>query len=203
MKELIANPKARALIFDVDGTIVDSMPLHFDIYRKILKEYGIDFTPADFEKLAGIPAIESFAVFNRIYGLNFDAVEMGTYKEAEYEKRLHLIKPIESVVRLIRASYGKIPMAVGTGGYRHLTQKALRIADIENCFDAIVTCEDVTRFKPDPETFLRCAELMGVEPTDCEVFEDGSLGIHAAKTAGMMAVNVTDYYEVTIGKVML
>jgi HAD superfamily hydrolase (TIGR01509 family) len=90
-------------------------------------------------------------------------------------------------------------MAVGTGGSRRLSLKTLGIIGLQDYFDILVTSEDVSNFKPHPETFVKCAELMGVNSVDCEVFEDGVLGIQAAKTAGMMVVDVTEYYEVTIG----
>jgi HAD superfamily hydrolase (TIGR01509 family) len=91
-------------------------------------------------------------------------------------------------------------MAVGTGGSRRLSLKSLDIIGLGGYFDILVTSEDVSNFKPHPETFLKCAELMGVAPVDCEVFEDGVLGIQAARTAGMMVVDVTEYYNVTIGQ---
>jgi HAD superfamily hydrolase (TIGR01509 family) len=91
-------------------------------------------------------------------------------------------------------------MAVGTGGSRRLALKTLDIIGLNGYFDVLVTSEDVTHFKPNPETFLKCAEQIGIQPADCEVFEDGILGIQAAHAAGMMVVDVTEYYEVTIGK---
>jgi HAD superfamily hydrolase (TIGR01509 family) len=91
-------------------------------------------------------------------------------------------------------------MAVGTGGSRRLSLKTLEIIGLKGYFDILVTSEDVSNFKPHPDTFLKCAELMGVAPSDCEVFEDGILGLQAARSAGMMVVDVTEYYTVTIAK---
>lgn len=200
MKKITVDSRAKGLIFDLDGTIADTMPVHFNVYRNILKNYGVDFTPDIFDTLAGIPAIGTFEKINEIYGLNLDAFEMGHYKEAEYEKMMHLIKPIEPVVDIILQYHGKLPMAVGTGGFTRLSWKALKILNLDNYFSILVSSEDVKNHKPFPDTFLKCAELMGVVPEFCQVFEDGKLGMKAAETAGMMAVNVTDYYTVTIGK---
>lgn len=200
MKKITVDSRAKGLIFDLDGTIADTMPVHFNVYRNILKNYGVDFTPDIFDTLAGIPAIGTFEKINEIYGLNLDAFEMGHYKEAEYEKMMHLIKPIEPVVDIILQYHGKLPMAVGTGGFTRLSWKVLKILNLDNYFSILVSSEDVKNHKPFPDTFLKCAELMGVVPEFCQVFEDGKLGMKAAETAGMMAVNVTDYYTVTIGK---
>lgn len=199
MKTLAVDKRAKGLIFDLDGTIADTMPVHFAVYRDILKEYGVEFTPALFDTLAGVPAVGTFERLNQMFGLNLDAYEMGHFKEREYEKMMQLIVPIDPVVNIIHQYHGKLPMAVGTGGYTRLAWKTLNILGLDSFFSILVSSEDVTRHKPHPETFLRCAELMGVEPAFCQVFEDGRLGIQAAETAGMMAVNVTDYYNVTIG----
>jgi HAD superfamily hydrolase (TIGR01509 family) len=90
-------------------------------------------------------------------------------------------------------------MAVGTGGSNRLAWKTLEIVGLRDYFSVLVCSEDVTNFKPHPETFLKCAEQMGVEPRFCQVFEDGILGIQAALTAGMFVTDVTKYYKVTIG----
>lgn len=200
MKKIVVDPKARGLIFDLDGTIADTMPVHFAVYHKILRQFGVEFTPAVFDTLAGVPAIETFEKLNEMYGLSMNAMEMGKYKEAEYEKMMHLIRPIDPVVEVIRHYHGKLPMAVGTGGYQRLAWKTLRIIGLDSLFSILISSEDVTYHKPHPETFLRCAELMGVDAIQCQVFEDGRLGIQAAQAAGMMTVNVTEYYEVSIGK---
>jgi beta-phosphoglucomutase family hydrolase len=200
LKKITVDSRAKGLIFDLDGTIADTMPVHFEVYRKILKDYGVDFTPEVFDTLAGVPAVGTFEKVNEMYGLSLNAYEMGHFKEAEYEKMMHLIKPIEPVVEIIRQYHGKLPLSVGTGGYTRLAWKTLQIIGLDSFFTILISSEDVLNHKPHPDTFLKCAEMMGVEPEYCLVFEDGRLGIQAAETAGMMAINVTDYYMVTIGK---
>lgn len=200
MKELVVDPKARALIFDLDGTIADTMPVHFLAYKEILRDYGIEFTPELFATLAGIPAVQTIQKLNEMFGTEMDSVKTGHLKEQVYEQMMHKMKPVEPVVNLVKKYYGEIPMSVGTGGYKKLAWKSLKILELDKYFDILISSEDVTHPKPHPETFLKCAEKMGVLPQYCHVFEDGELGMQAARAAGMMATLVTDFYDVSIGK---
>lgn len=193
------NTKAKALIFDLDGTLADTMPIHYTAWRNAAAKYGIDFTPELFMQLAGIPLYPTVEKLNQLFGKNIDPKELGDIKEAEFEMNMHLTPEIKVITDLVRAYHGKLPMAVGTGSSRRLSLKTLGIIGLQDYFDILVTSEDVTNYKPHPETFIKCAELIGVNPVDCEVYEDGLLGIQAAKTAGMMVVDVTKYYEVRIG----
>ena len=197
---LSINSKAKGLIFDLDGTLADTMPIHFIAWRNAAFNYGIDFTPDLFKLLAGIPLYPTVEKLNQIFGKTINPQEMGDMKEAEFEKSMHLTPEIKVVTNLVREYHGKIPMAVGTGGSRRLSLKTMDIIGMSAYFDILVTSEDVANFKPHPETFLKCAEQMGVAPVECEVFEDGLLGIQAAHAAGMMVVDVTEYYNVTIGQ---
>ncbi len=199
-KELIRNPRARGLIFDIDGTICDTMPVHFIAWRETAAEQGIEFTPELFVEVTGIPALQTSQYLKTKFNADFDVEEFTRIKELRYEQNMHLAKPIEPVIRLIRENKGKIPMACGTGGSQYLAWKTLEISGVKDCFEHVVAAEDVINHKPFPDTFLRAAELIGVEPSDCEVYEDGLLGLQAAESAGMMSVDVTDYYEVTIGR---
>lgn len=198
--DLKVNPRAKALIFDLDGTLANTMPIHYIAWKNAAAKYGIDFTIEVFMQLAGIPLYPTVEKLNEMFGKNIDPREMGDIKEAEFEANMHLTPEIKPVTDLVRQWHGKLPMAVGTGGSRRLSLKTLEIIGLKGYFDILVTSEDVSEFKPHPMTFLRCAELMGVAPVDCEVFEDGVLGFEAARTAGMMVTDVTKYYEVTIGK---
>lgn len=193
------NPKAKALIFDLDGTLADTMPVHFLAYKHILSDYGIDFTSELFMSLAGIPAVGTIEKLNEIFGTKMHPEKVGHIKEAEYEKMMHQMKPILPVVELAKQSHGKLPMAIGTGGYHRLAWKTVDILDLREYFDILVSADDVAQAKPHPETFLKCAEQMGVAPEFCQVFEDGEPGMQAARAAGMMATLVTDFYDVTIG----
>ncbi len=197
---LSINPSAKGLIFDLDGTLADTMPIHYITWKNAAANYGIDFTTDLFSQLAGIPLYPTVEKLNQIFGKTIDPKEMGDLKEEEFENNMHLTPEIKVVTDLVRKYHGKIPMAIGTGGSRRLSLKSLDIIGLGGYFDILVTSEDVSNFKPHPETFLKCAELMGVAPVDCEVFEDGVLGIQAARTAGMMVVDVTEYYNVTIGQ---
>lgn len=194
------DPKAKALIFDLDGTLADTMPIHYTAWKNAAARYGIHFTPELFMELAGIPLYPTVEKLNQLFGKNIDPCELGDIKETEFEINMHLTQEIKATTDLVRKYHGKIPMAIGTGGSRRLSLKTLGIIGLADYFDVLVTSEDVSNFKPHPETFVRCAEMMGVAPADCQVFEDGVLGMQAAATAGMMVVDVTQYYEVTIGK---
>lgn len=200
MKKLEIYPETKALIFDLDGTLADTMPVHFWAYKNILVEYGINFTPELFATLAGIPAVGTIQKLNEMFGTTMNAEEVGHFKEREYEKIMYKMKPVEPVIELAKKYHGVLPMAVGTGGYKRLAWKTMEILGLDNYFDILVSIDDVARPKPFPDTFLKCAELLGVEPAVCQVFEDGDLGIQAAKSAGMMATLVTDFYTVTIGQ---
>lgn len=199
-KVLTINPKAKGLIFDLDGTLADTMPIHYIAWKNAAASYGIDFTAELFMELAGIPLYPTVEKLNQIFGKNIDPREMGDLKEAEFERNMHQTPEIKIVTDLVRANHGKMPMAIGTGGARRLVLKTLEIIGLKEYIDVIVCSEDVSNYKPHPETFLKCAEQMDIDPVDCEVFEDGKLGIQAAQAAGMMVVDVTQYYEVTIGK---
>jgi len=195
-KELEKNPLAKGLIFDIDGTICDTMPIHFIAWQQTAAEYGIAFTPELFVEVTGIPALQTSQYLKERFNLDFDEVEFTRVKEERYEQNMEKAKPIEPVIKIIRENKGKLPMACGTGGSQYLAWKTLEIAGVKDCFEHVVAAEDVIHHKPFPDTFLKAAELIGVQPSDCEVFEDGQLGLQAAASAGMMFVDVTPFYDV-------
>jgi len=197
---LTKNPKAKGLIFDIDGTICDTMPIHYLAWRQTAAEQGIVFTPELFVEVTGIPALQTSQFLKSRFGGDFDEVEFTRVKEERYEHNMHKAKPIVPVINIIRENCGKLPMACGTGGSQYLAWKTLEIAGVKDCFKHVVAAEDVVNHKPFPDTFLKAAELISVQPSDCEVFEDGQLGLQAAASAGMMFVDVTPYYEITIGQ---
>ena len=116
-------------------------------------------------------------------------------KLIEFHKEQHLVKPIMPVADIVKKYCGILPMAVGTGGHREAVERTLEIIGLRKYFDIIITANDVENFKPHPETFLKCATLMSVEPEFIEVFEDGDLGIEAALNAGMVATDVGTWYD--------
>jgi HAD superfamily hydrolase (TIGR01509 family) len=133
-------------------------------------------------------------LFKQKYRLrNFDPEKMAVYKEDQYFLNIHKTKPVNQVMEVFEQNYGKMPIACGTGADRRIATRTLEVIGLLNKVDAIVTSDDVTHGKPHPETFLRCAELLVVDPHFCQVFEDGDPGIEAAKAAGMMVTDVRKY----------
>ncbi len=191
-KELTVDPRAKGLIFDIDGTISDTMPIHLFAYQQTAAEYGFEITPEIFYSMAGIPAYQTSVKLKEKFKIDFDAQEFADKKEACFLRNMHRAKPIEPVIKIIREYSGRVPMACGTGGTRFYALKTLELAGVLNYFEHIVTAEDVENHKPHPDTFLKAAELIGVPPEQCQVFEDSKLGIQAAETAGMMATDITE-----------
>ena len=190
-------PGVKGLIFDLDGTLADTMPYHFEGWKKACIKFGAHIDTSFLRRHTGSPGWIIAAEIIKDSGLNgnVSTEQIMQEKLAEFFRLQHLIKPIEPVTDIVKKYYGRLPMAVGTGGHREAVERTLEITDLRKYFDIIVTANDVTSFKPHPETFLRCAELMKIEPEFIEVFEDAELGIEAARKAGMKVTDVRSWYD--------
>jgi len=177
-------------IFDCDGTLADSMPLHYKAWCEALQEHECDFPEALFYEFGGIPTERIVELLNERHGHSMDPVETARQKEELFLKLIPQIAPIEPVVSIVNELYGTGPMAVASGGRREIVTKTLTALGILQKFDAIVGAEDTLRGKPFPDPFLLAAERLGVEPGRCLVFEDTGTGIKAAEAAGMKWVLV-------------
>jgi beta-phosphoglucomutase-like phosphatase (HAD superfamily) len=180
----------QAYLFDCDGTIVDSMPQHYTAWRQALDEWGCDFPEELFYTWAGRPTADIVAALNEQQRLNMPLESVVARRETLYQQLLPTAAGIPGVLHHIHDAYGRIPFAVVSGSTRDAVTASLDALGILDRFDVLVCAGDYARPKPDPEPFLRAAELLGVPPSSCLVFEDAELGIAAATAAGMTAVRV-------------
>lgn len=180
----------RAFIFDCDGTLADTMPLHHQAYLDILRPLGFDFPEELFYSLGGIPAEGVLEILNARFGWTIPVAEVAARKEARFGELIPLVKPIAPVVDFLHSVAGRLPVAVASGGMKPLVLATLDALGIREHFQAVVTYEDVAHPKPAPDTYLEAARRLGVEPAACLVFEDTPLGIEAATAAGMQSVLV-------------
>lgn len=190
--KLTVDPRAKALIFDIDGTLADTMPYHLQSWQKVGRAYGFEYPPESFYKYAGMSTGKIVAMLNT-QGYQLDPTQIIAAKNDSYLQMMDDIQPIEPVFKIVREYYGKLPMALGTGEYRDIALVNLRAAGLEQYFQILVTADDVINPKPDPETFLQCAKLMNISPEYCQVFEDGDLGLEAARLAGMIPTDVRPF----------
>ena len=180
----------RALIFDVDGTLADSMPLHWEAWQALIRRHHFQFSEERFYALGGVPSRDIIKAINCEQGLALDPLEVAREKELEYLARLDRVAPIVPIVNIAREHHGKVPLAIATGGSRRVVQQVLDHLRLRFLFDAVVTNEDVTRQKPAPDIFLEAARRLGVPAAQCRAFEDTDLGLQAIRAAGMDAVDV-------------
>ena len=184
-----------AYLFDCDGTIADSMPLHFVAWQQALGEWGAVFDEETFYAWGGKPTAQIVAELNAAQGLKMPLQAVADRKEDLYYELLPELKAIPEVLEHIKAQYGRMPFAVVSGSCRDSVIKTLTAVDLLDLFPVIVGSEDYPRSKPAPDAFLEGAARLGVAPKDCLVFEDTALGIQAATAAGMASVRVPSPLE--------
>jgi beta-phosphoglucomutase family hydrolase len=185
----------RAYLFDCDGTIVDSMPLHYVAWKKALGEWNCHFEEELFYAWGGRPVKDIIAALNQMQGLAMPVDAVARRKENLYFELEDQLKAIPEVIEHIEAKHGHIPLAVVSGSRRNSVMHSLSALGLVDKFDVLVCAEDYARGKPAPDCFLKAAERLGVEPKDCLVFEDTDMGIDAAKAAGMSWVRVPSPLE--------
>ena len=180
------------LVFDLDGTLVDSMPVHFEAWCEALEQVGAGgvFEEDVFYAMGGRPTKDIVVQLNEEYGLKLDPSTVAFAKKEAFMKRLDEETLNEDVVTYAQSWRGKVPMAIATGGSRLVAEKTLQVLGLSDLFDEVVTADDVSAGKPDPEVFLLAAERIGIDPTQCVAFEDAAPGIMAAQLAGMQVVAI-------------
>ena len=182
-----------ALIFDCDGTLTDSMPIHYLAWREVMLEVDVEFTEKRFYELAGVPGTK---VMQHIAAHLADDVQLQLLhqREQKFMEKLAQVKPIQPVVDIARQHRDSTTMAVASGSVRESVLRQLESIGVIDWFGAIVAAEDTERHKPEPDVFLEAANRLEVEPASCRVYEDSDLGIEAARRAGMEVVDVRPLY---------
>jgi beta-phosphoglucomutase family hydrolase len=182
----------KGLVFDCDGTLADTMPLHWRAWQIIAAKYKLHFPIDRFYSLGGVPSRDILKMLAKEQGVTLDHIKAAHEKENEYLQFLPQVGPIHAVVEIARENFGKIPMAVASGGTQQIICDVLEHLKIRNLFNAVVTSEMVVNQKPAPDIFLEAARLIGVDPKFCRGYEDTDLGMQAIRSAGMDAVDVRE-----------
>lgn len=180
----------KGLIFDCDGTLADTMPLHWRAWNAVTMRHNIFFPEQRFYSMGGVPTRDILKLLKEEQALDIDPLVVSKEKEHEYLRIVHECTPIHEVVEIARAHHGKVPMAVASGGMQHIICGVLERLEIRHFFEAVVTSEMVKNQKPAPDIFLEAARRIGVEPRFCRGYEDTDLGMQAIRAAGMDAVDV-------------
>ena len=180
----------QALIFDCDGTLIDSMFAHYSAWREALSSQGIPLDEQSFYKHSGTPSSRVIPMLAEAQGKQVDFHRALEAKERHFIGSIDLLRRIPHVVEIADRHRGKIKMAVASGGTRNLVHQQLRQVQIMDWFATIVTCEDTEHHKPDPDVFLEAARRLNVAPKHCRVYEDGEPGIEAARRAGMECIDI-------------
>ena len=190
MKLTLPEGNFKAYLFDCDGTIVDSMPLHYVAWKRVFAEHGCSFPEELFYAWGGMPVRAIIAALNEEHGLNMPIEETARNKELYYNEMIEELKAIPEVLVHIEDQHGRIPFAVVSGSTRDSVELSLGALGLLDRFDTLVCAGDYAKGKPDPEPFLTAARLLGVNPEECLVFEDAETGVMAARAAGMAVVKV-------------
>lgn len=187
-----------ALIFDMDGTLVDSGQLHQQAWTAMLEKYGIPVDRTFMRSLAGVPTNRTIEILVEKFSVtpNASVSDMTHFKEQFVNENLHKFVKPTALIDIVKKYHGKKPMAIGTGAQTAEAEIVVEICGLSDYLKIVVGADQVRNPKPAPDTFLRCAELLNVDPKKCVVFEDSKLGLQAAISAGMAGIDVLEVHNV-------
>ena len=185
----------KGIIFDCDGTLADTMPLHWRAWQAITAKHRLHFDQDRFYSLGGVPSRDILKMLGEEQGVSIDHLAVAHEKETAYLPLIAQVEPITAVAGIARENYGKIPLAVASGGTHRVIGLVLEHLGIRQLFETIVTSEDVSNQKPAPDIFLEAARRIGVAPRFCRAYEDTDLGMQAIRAAGMEAVDVRTFLD--------
>lgn len=191
---LTPTPPYSALIFDCDGTLAHTIPTHIQAWLATLRPLGVDLSQEWLYDRRGMSSLELIETINHTFGHTLDATFVNSVRKKHFLDLLHQVVEIEAVADIARSYYGKIPLAVASGGDIRVVESTLKAIGLYSLFDAIVTVNDVSQGKPAPDIFFLAADRLGVSPTDCIVYEDSDAGLEAAHRAGMRAIDVRELW---------
>jgi HAD superfamily hydrolase (TIGR01509 family) len=181
----------KAFLYDCDGTLADNVASHKAAFVKVAAEFGVELDDTLIDELAGVPTILIAEEIIKRYNADFDPVHFATKKSMIFvDEFLEKTLPIYFVVEHLKQHVGKIKIGVVTGGSRSTVSKTLHVIGVDKYLQVLVCAGETKRGKPYADPFLRAAELLGVPPEECLVFEDGQPGCKGAERAGMKWIRV-------------
>jgi len=190
---IIPQNHFEAVIFDCDGTVVDSMPAHFEAWCIALEQHGASgiFGEDVFYAMGGRPTTDIVEILNNEHNIFLDPMSVAAAKRKAFQESLHKVEIIDEVVEFAQQVKAQgTPTAIATGGTRLIIEQTLQAVGINHLFDEVITADDVVNGKPAPDIFFKCAEVLGASPSSCLVFEDAPAGMLGAQKAGMQTVIV-------------
>ncbi|BAT19181.1 HAD family hydrolase [Asaia bogorensis] len=185
-----------AIIFDCDGTIADTLPVHFLTFKEALAEQGQVLTSEWYYARTGLSSSKLFDAYEKAFDVILDRAALLARCRVLYEAHLDVLREHSFTAEIARTHFGHVPMAVASAGLKSIVTATLRTLDLLELFDCVVTVEDVTHPKPAPDLYLLAASKLGVTPSRCLVFEDTEEGLEAAHNAGMRAVDVRPHLTI-------
>ncbi|HEX7673494.1 MAG TPA: HAD-IA family hydrolase [Bdellovibrio sp.] len=190
LKQYYPTHEFLGLLFDFDGTVVDTMGVHLEAWNLSLAQYGLSLSKEQHQAWAGIPTKKIVELLNEMHGSKIQADQFLKEKEVHYLGSLKSVTTISPVMDIIKHYHGELPMAIVTGSRRKIVELTMQELGIGRYFDALVCAEDYSHGKPAPDCFLKGAELLNLQPQNCLAFEDADLGIQSAHSAGMQCLKV-------------